>query len=104
MMDLNLTQIGVQAGSGALLGAVVGFAAKQVVKLVAILIGVQLGFLAYLESRKVITVNWNQINSLATLGSQTPETGVPTAVTNALSLAPLGGGFAAGAVVGFKRG
>lgn len=103
-MDLNLTQIGVQAGSGALLGAVVGFAAKQLVKLVAILIGVQIGFLAYLESRGVITVNWEQINSLATLGSGSSGTEIPTALTNTLSLAPLGGGFAAGAIVGFRRG
>lgn len=103
-MEFDPTQLGVQAGSGAVVGGVIGFAAKKIVKLVAVLVGVQLGFLAYLENQGIVSVNWGQLENAAAFSATAGESGMPPFVADILSAAPLSGGFAAGALVGFKKG
>lgn len=103
-MEFDPTQLGVQAGSGAVVGGVIGFAAKKVVKLVAVLVGVQLGFLAYLENQGIVSVNWSELENIAAFSPTAGGSGMPPFVTDILSAAPLSGGFAAGVLVGFKKG
>lgn len=101
-MEIETSQLAVQTGGGAVVGGVLGFAAKKVVKLVAILAGLQAGILVYFENQGVISVDWGAFRNLTAV---TPnEGGVPSVLTNLISSAPVGGGFALGAAVGFRKG
>jgi uncharacterized membrane protein (Fun14 family) len=101
-MEFDPTQLGVQAGGGAVVGGVIGFAAKKIVKIVAVLVGLEFAILAYLENQGIISVKWSELQSAAAF--TTGDGQMPPVVANALSAAPLSGGFAAGAAVGFKKG
>lgn len=83
-------------GGSAVLGGVVGFAAKKVIKVVLVLVGVGVGGLAVLESEGLISVQWtgvqSHVDSLLDVGS----------VESVLSTGLAGGGFVAGAILGFK--
>jgi uncharacterized membrane protein (Fun14 family) len=104
MVTFDPAQFGVQAGGGALVGGVIGYAAKKIVKLVAAIIGVQLGLLAYLEHQGIITVDWGQLRAAASFTASATDGGIPPVVVDALSVLPAGGGFAVGALAGFKKG
>jgi len=41
MVDLNPQQLGLELGGGAVIGGVIGFAAKKVAKIIAVLVGIQ---------------------------------------------------------------
>lgn len=102
-MPIDFGQIGIQAGSGVVVGAVVGYAAKKVVKIFAMLIGVQIAVLAYLESKRVVSVDWTQLQSIKPI-QLSNQGGILAVFTDFISIIPVGGGFAAGALVGFKKG
>lgn len=103
MVDVDLPSLGLQMGGSALLGAVIGFAAKKIAKVIAVIVGLQLVVFKFLESRGVISVNWERLsNSTA---------GAPDAVTDAgqtlvetfISTAGIGASFAGGFLLGFKK-
>lgn len=103
MVEINPANLGVQAGGGAVIGFVVGYAAKKIFKLILILIGLEFALFAYLERQGIITVDWNALQdaaAISNIGGTTP----PSFLQNLFSVAPLGGGFAAGAIIGWRRG
>ncbi len=122
MVELDPMSLGLEVGGGGVLGFLTGYAAKKVVKVVAVLIGAQLALFKFLETRGVLEVNWEAMYTgasnttraaaNATMGGN--ETGNATAngaeaaggglFESFLSMLPVGGGFAAGALIGFRRG
>jgi uncharacterized membrane protein (Fun14 family) len=48
-------------GGGFFLGVLVGYALKKVIKLAAIIFGLFIAALAYLEYQKIVSVDWNRI-------------------------------------------
>jgi len=104
MVGFDPAQFGIQAGGGAVVGGVIGFAAKKIIKLVAALVGVQLGLLAYLEHQGIVSVDWSQLRSVASVTAPATDGGIPPFVFDALSVLPAGGGFTVGALAGFKKG
>ncbi|QLH82376.1 FUN14 domain-containing protein [Halosimplex pelagicum] len=84
-------------------GAVIGFAVKKVIKLVAILAGVHAAVLAYFEQQGVITVNWEAVQNMAVITAGDGG-GMPPVAVNLISSLPVGGGLAVGAAVGFRKG
>jgi uncharacterized membrane protein (Fun14 family) len=48
-------------GGGFFLGFIAGYAVKKVLKLVAIIIGLFIAALAYLEYQRILSVDWNRI-------------------------------------------
>jgi uncharacterized membrane protein (Fun14 family) len=126
MVELDPLSLGLEVGGGGILGFLTGYAAKKVVKIVAILIGAQLALFKFLETRGVLDVHWEALYTGAanttkaaanvTIGGN--KTGNATGNATAegagaaggglfesfLSMLPVGGGFAAGALIGFKKG
>lgn len=105
MLAIEPTQLGIEFGSGAVIGALIGFAAKKVAKLIALLIGFQLVLFKFLESRGILIVNWDKLNGTAIdatslSASQTP----PSWLMTILSTVSVGAGFAGGFFVGFRKG
>ncbi|PSP62516.1 hypothetical protein BRC76_04390, partial [Halobacteriales archaeon QH_8_67_36] len=56
-LDFSLQQIGLELGTGAVIGGIIGFAAKKIAKLIAIIVGLELALFKFLETRGILEVN-----------------------------------------------
>jgi uncharacterized membrane protein (Fun14 family) len=61
-------------------GVLIGYALKKVIKLVAVIVGLFLAGLAYLQSQQIANINWNKL--------QTVSEGTITTVSNGLTQIP----------------
>jgi len=122
MVEIDPLSLGLEVGGSGILGFLTGYAAKKVVKVVAVLIGAQLALFKFLETRGVLEVNWEALYTgaantttaaaNATMGGNASGNATASGADAAggglfqslLSTLPVGGGFAAGALVGFKKG
>jgi uncharacterized membrane protein (Fun14 family) len=107
-------------GGGFFVGVLIGYALKKVIKLLAIIVGLFLAGLAYLQYHQVANINWNKLQqvsegSITTLSNaiiQIPGFGDSShaAATASSSLAmtsfgiPLTGSMSAGFTIGFIKG
>jgi uncharacterized membrane protein (Fun14 family) len=104
-IDINLQQLGLELGAGALIGGIIGFAAKKVAKLIAVLIGIELAIFKFLESRGIITVDWERLTAGFVQASQDAASGAPPSwVQTILSTLSVSAGFTGGFLLGFRRG
>jgi uncharacterized membrane protein (Fun14 family) len=112
-------------GGGFFVGILIGYALKKVIKLVAIIAGLFLAGLAYLQYHQIANINWNKLQqvsegaltTLANIITQIPgisgniaSDGHAAAATVSSSLAmtsfgiPLTGTMSAGFNIGFIKG
>ena len=52
-------------GFGGIVGFLVGFALKRIMKILAVIAGVFLAALLYLESQHIVNVNWDKIQTIS---------------------------------------
>jgi uncharacterized membrane protein (Fun14 family) len=104
-------------GGGFFMGILIGYAVKKVIKMVAVIVGLFLDGLAYLQSQQIANINWNKLQqisegSITTLSNaitQIPAIGY-TNDQSASHLAmtsfgvPLTGSISAGFTIGFIKG
>jgi uncharacterized membrane protein (Fun14 family) len=107
-------------GGGFIVGILIGYALKKVIKMVAVVVGLFLAGLAYLQYHQIANINWNNLQAVSE--------GVITTLSNAImqipgitsvdsshaaasaSLAmtsfgiPLTGSMSAGFTIGFLKG
>lgn len=92
-----------QVGFGAIVGFVIGYAAKKIVKLLVIFLGIFFVSLQYLAYQGYLTINYAKFQEAFELWAgkmfQTPA--IPAFVTSGI---PFYGSFAAGLFLGFKKG
>ena len=106
-------------GGGFFVGVLIGYALKKVIELVAVIVGLFLAGLAYLQSQEIANINWNKLQTIsegalmtvANLTMQIPGiSAVDGHAVTASSLAmtsfsiPLTGNMAAGFTLGFMKG
>jgi uncharacterized membrane protein (Fun14 family) len=109
-------------GGGFFVGVLIGYALKKVIKLVAVIVGLFLAGLAYLQYNQVANINWNKLqqvsegvittlsNAIMQIPSIRPDSGDSHAVATASSLAmtsfgiPLTGSMSVGFTIGFMKG
>lgn len=101
LLDVDMAQLGMQAGGAGIIGFVTGFAAKKVMKVIAVLFGAQVAFLAYLENQGIVSVDWTKLEGFASDASANAGA-MRNIVDTVLATIPLGGGFAIGLAAGFK--
>ncbi|PSP82245.1 hypothetical protein BRC83_09995 [Halobacteriales archaeon QS_1_68_17] len=105
MVDLNPQQLGLEVGGGAVIGGIIGFAAKKVAKLIAVIVGLELALFKFLETRGVLQVNWDALSSTAANStSEAAGTTPPSWITSLLSALPVSAGFTGGFLLGFRKG
>ncbi|MFC6733013.1 MULTISPECIES: FUN14 domain-containing protein [unclassified Haladaptatus] len=105
MVDINLQQLGIEAGGGALIGAIIGFAAKKVAKLIAVIIGLELALFKFLESRQILTVDWERLTAgFVKVGEEATSATPPSWLTSILETLSVGAAFTAGFLLGFRKG
>ena len=107
-------------GGGFFMGILIGYALKKVIKIVAVIMGLFLAGLIYLQSHQIANINWNKLQTvlsgaITTLSNtiiQIPGFGDSShaAATSSSSLAmtsfgiPLTGSISAGFTIGFMKG
>jgi uncharacterized membrane protein (Fun14 family) len=109
-------------GGGFFVGVVIGYALKKVIKLMAVIVGLFLAGLAYLQYLQIANINWNQLqqvseNAITTLSNLTTQipgissgsggdvhtAAVASVVMTSLGI-PLTGSMSAGFTLGFIKG
>jgi uncharacterized membrane protein (Fun14 family) len=75
-------------GFGGIVGFLVGFMLKRIMKILAVIAGVFFAALLYLESQHIVNVNWDKIQ---TISNGVLSTIAATATTNATSTTSGGG-------------
>lgn len=101
---LDLQGLGLEIGSGAVLGYISGLLAKKFTKLVAILVGGLLLFAKWLEGQGVISVDWSAVTGgLVSISTKAAAT-APTLFERVVTTLGLGAAFTGGFFLGFKRG
>jgi uncharacterized membrane protein (Fun14 family) len=110
-------------GGGFFIGVLIGYALKKVIKIVAVIFGLFLAGLAYLQYHQIANINWNKlqtvsegiITTLANVTMQIPGISLTSgdsshAAATASSLAmtsfgiPFTGSMSAGFTIGFMKG
>ena len=103
MLDVDPTTLGLEFGGGAVIGGVLGFATKQVAKLLAIVIGVQLMVFRYLESQEIVVVDYNRLSAGLVQTQERAQDEIHW-LESVLSMLTVGAGFTCGFLIGFHRG
>jgi uncharacterized membrane protein (Fun14 family) len=102
-LDVDATGLALQVGGSAVVGAIIGFAAKKVAKVLAIVVGLELVLFKFLETRGIVQVNWETLGGFAeALATQAPGR-AQSLVDTFVSTAGIGAGFAAGFYLGLSR-
>ena len=104
-LDLNVQKLGLEFGTGAVIGALIGFTAKKVAKLIAFIIGLELVVFKLLESRGILVVNWDRLGAtFMSAGEAATAQTPPSWLATILSTLSVGAGFTGGFLLGFKKG
>jgi uncharacterized membrane protein (Fun14 family) len=103
-----IASISATVGGGFFGGILLGYALKKVVKLIAVVIGLFLAGLAYLQYQQIASVNWAKVEgTISTIANATTNTfndyNVETLAMTNLGI-PLTGGMSAGLAIGFMKG
>jgi uncharacterized membrane protein (Fun14 family) len=106
-------------GGGFFVGILVGYALKKVIKIAAVIVGLFLAGLVYLQSQQIANINWNKLQAISegtittvsnAIIMHIPGFGEGHATATASSLAmtsfgiPLTGSMSAGFTIGFMKG
>ena len=107
IMD-NISSIGAVVGGGFFGGLLLGYALKKVVKLIAVIVGLFIAGLAYLQYQQIASVNWDRIEgTISTIANATTDTfndhNIESYAMTNLGI-PLTGGISAGLAIGFMKG
>lgn len=104
-INIDPQQLGLEFGTGAVIGGIIGFAAKKVAKLVAVIIGLELALFKFLESRGILDVRWDRLGAAFLEAGQAATDGTPPSwAMSLLSTLSIGAGFTGGFLLGFKKG
>jgi uncharacterized membrane protein (Fun14 family) len=120
---MNIDSLGPTAailGGGFFVGVVIGYALKKVIKLLAVIVGLFLAGLAYLQYHQITNVNWNKLqtvsegaittlsNAITQISEISGDGHVAAATASSLAMTsfgiPLTGSMSAGFTIGFMKG
>jgi uncharacterized membrane protein (Fun14 family) len=108
-MDI-LTSISGTIGGGFFGGVLLGYAIKKVVKLTALVVGLFIAGLAYLQYQQIASFDWNRIEGLVTTTLGNIISQISSSQDGAAALAmsnfgiPLTSSMSAGFAIGFMKG
>jgi uncharacterized membrane protein (Fun14 family) len=109
MMNIDsLTSIAGNIGGGFFGGLLLGYALKKLVKLIAVIVGLFIAGLAYLQYQQIASFNWDKIEATtSTIANATTNTfnnyNIEILASTNLGI-PLTGGMSAGFTIGFMKG
>jgi uncharacterized membrane protein (Fun14 family) len=106
----TLTSISTSIGGGFFGGLLIGYALKKVIKMLAIVVGLFLAGLAFLQYQQIATIHWNKIEGIVTAVANAATTNINDN-SNVAALAmisnlgiPLTSSLSVGFTIGFLKG
>jgi uncharacterized membrane protein (Fun14 family) len=87
-------------GFGGIVGFLVGFALKRIMKILAVIAGVFFAALLYLESQHIVNVNWDKLQTISNGVLST----IATTATNSTSTSAGGAGLSIPSILGNNTG
>jgi uncharacterized membrane protein (Fun14 family) len=107
----NFSPLLTTVGFGVLIGFLIGFAIKKVMKILAIGAGIFFAALMFLESQNIVNINWdklqiasqNAISTLTNAAGQFPLMSTTTTSSSTNFALPMTGTAALGFAIGFLR-
>ncbi len=104
MIDIDPATLALEFLGGAVVGGCIGFATKRVARILAIIVGVQLMGVRYLQSQGIVIIDWNRLTA-GLFGTDEMTAGIDTHwLESLLSTLPIGVGFVSGFLIGYHRG
>lgn len=104
VLDVSPRSLGMEFGTGAVIGGIIGFAAKKVAKVIAVIIGLELALFKFLESRGILTVDWDRLGATFLSAGQDAASGPPPSwLQTILSTLSVSAGFTGGFFLGWRR-
>jgi uncharacterized membrane protein (Fun14 family) len=109
-------------GGGFFVGILIGYALKKMIKLLAVIVGLFLAGLAYLQYHQIANINWNKLQAISEGTITTASNAIimqisgisggdsshATATASSLAMTsfgiPLTGSMSAGFTIGFMKG
>ncbi len=105
-------------GGGFLVGVLIGYALKKVISIAAVIVGLFLSGLAFLQYHQIASINWNKLQTVsegaittlsnAIIQIQSSGDGHAATIASSLSMTsfgiPLTGSISAGYTIGFING
>ncbi len=104
MAEDLLTPILFQVGGGTVLGFAAGYAAKKILKLALLVIGLLTGALIFLEYKGVISVNYDALVSAVEEAMGITQEAVESLRAHIVANVPFASSFIAAFILGFKYG
>lgn len=87
-----------------MIGFLIGFAIKKVMKILVIVGGIFFAVLVYLQSQTIVNINWDKLQStVTTIANSLTDAGQVSTIAGNLGI-PLTGGLAAGFAIGLAKG
>ena len=68
MMATDLAPFAGTVGGGFLIGLITGYAIKKLMKLAAVIIGLFIAALAYLEYQRILNIDWHKVQAISQNG------------------------------------
>jgi uncharacterized membrane protein (Fun14 family) len=104
----SLTSMFATTGGGFFGGLLLGYALKKVVKLIAVVVGLFIAGLAYLQYQQIASFNWDKIEgTISTIANTTTNTfnnyNIETLATTNFGI-PFTSSMSAGFAIGFMKG
>ena len=103
-----IASISATIGGGFFGGLLIGYALKKIVKLIAVIVGLFIAGLAYLQYQQIASFNWDKIEGTITSLANTTANTFNDYSIETLGLTnfgiPLTSGMSAGFAIGFLRG
>jgi uncharacterized membrane protein (Fun14 family) len=106
----TLTSISTSIGGGFFGGLLIGYALKKVIKMLAVVVGMFIAALAFLQYQQIATIHWHKvegaITKLATVTSSTINDNSNVAAVAMMSIfgVPLSSSMSIGFTIGFMKG
>jgi len=94
-IESNIMPLVSTIGFGGIVGFLIGFMLKRIMKILAVIAGVFFAALLYLESQHIVNVNWDKLQTISNSVLSTITTATTT-TTNATST--IGGGVGVGSI------
>jgi uncharacterized membrane protein (Fun14 family) len=89
-IESNIMPFASTIGFGGIVGFLIGFMLKRIMKILAVVAGVFFAALLYLESQHIVNVNWDKI--------QTISNGVLSTIATTTNVTSTGGGVGVGPI------
>jgi uncharacterized membrane protein (Fun14 family) len=108
--DDTFTSMSATIGGGFLGGLLIGYALKKVIKMLAIIVGLFLAGLAFLQYQQIASINWNKLEGTiiavadaATITINDNSNAAPLAMMSNFGI-PLTSSMSIGFTIGFMKG